>query len=397
MNKTQGRKLDWVLLGILLAMTGISLLMLYSSIPLLSSSINPTNLVVKQIVWWLLGYGVMASLFYLGAERVQSGIFILYYILLAALILLLIQKQLRIPLLEPFVYIRNGSASWFIIPGVGTVQPSEFMKIILIILVPEVIERHHKNYPTSEMSTDVILVKDILKYVLPPFLLTYMQPDSGLALIMLIGVASMLLVSGIRREWIIIAVSAVAILLIIIFITYLIDADFVIKYIVGGEYKLNRINGWLYPDKHILGFGNQLYTSLLAVGSAGIWGYGLQNVPLYIAEAQNDFIFAIVGSTYGIVGSLAVLILSLSLDLRLLQIATKTTTLKNKYLIAGLVGILAFQQIENMGMIIGLFPITGITLPFISAGGSSLLSYMIIIPLVMQAYSDIIQQQSSAD
>lgn len=397
MNKSESKRIDYVLLFILISMSCISLLMIYSSIPLLSSTINPTTLLLKQVAWWVLGYGTLGVLFYFGSERIQSAIFILYYILIAALILLLIQKAIRLPFLEPFIYIRNGSASWYNIPGVGTIQPSEFMKIILIILVPEVIDRHHKNHPISQMSTDIILIKDVMKYVLPPFLLTYIQPDSGLALIMLVGVASMLLVSGIRREWIIIAVSAVSLFLVVVFITYLVEPDFVIKYIIGGTYKLNRINGWLYPDKHILDYGNQLYTSLLAVGSAGIWGYGLQNVPIYIAEAQNDFIYAIVGSTYGIIGSMSVLVLSLSLDLRLIQIASKTSSVKSKYLIAGLVGVLAFQQIENMGMIIGLFPITGITLPFISAGGSSLLSYMLILPLVMQIYSDIVQQQANSD
>ena len=395
MNKSTTKKLDPFLLIILLSMSAISLLMIYSSSPLLSSSVNPTTILIKQVVWYILGYGTLAFIFYFGSERVQSAIYILYFIVLASLVLLLIQKYAQFSFLKPFIWIRNGSASWYNIPSVGTIQPSEFMKIILIILVPEIIDKHHKNYPISQMSTDLILVKEVMKYILPPIILTYVQPDSGLALIMIIAVTSMLLVSGIRREWIIIGISAVGLLLIVVAITYLINPEFVIKYIIGGTYKLNRINGWLYPDRHILDFGNQLYTSLLAVGSAGLWGYGLQNVPIYIAEAQNDFIYAIVGSSFGLIGSITVLLLSLSLDMRLIQIALKTNSVKAKYLIAGLVGVLAFQQIENMGMIIGVFPITGITLPFISAGGSSLLSYMIIMPIVMQIYSDVVQQQNS--
>ena len=392
MNKSEQKRPDFILLAILLSMTSISLLMIYSSFPLLSSAVNPNTILLKQVIWWILGYGLLSFLFYLGTERIQSSIYVIYYIVLASLALLAVQKYLQLPFLRSLIIPRNGSVSWFTIPG-GTIQPSEFMKIILIILIPEIIDKHHKNYPISKLSTDIILVKNVMRYILPPLILTYIQPDSGLTIIMLISIASMLLVSGIRREWIIIGLSFVAFVILVVGITYMIHPDFVINYIIGGSYKLNRIYGWLEPEKYILTFGNQLYTALLAVGSAGIWGYGLQNVPLYIAEAQNDFIYAIVGSSYGLLGSLTVLLLSLSLDFRLIQIGLKSQNTKSKYIIAGLVGILAFQQIENMGMIVGLFPITGITLPFISSGGSSLLSYMIIIAVVMQIFSDIIQKQ----
>lgn len=392
MNKSEQKRPDFILLAILLSMTSISLLMIYSSFPLLSSAVNPNMILLKQVVWWILGYGLLFFLFYLGTERIQSSIYVIYYIVLASLALLIVQKYLNLPFLRPFIEPRNNSVSWFTIPG-GTIQPSEFMKIILIILIPEIIDKHHKNYPISKLSTDIILVKRIVQYILPPMVLTYIQPDSGLTIIMLISITAMLLVSGIRREWIIIGVSFAAFVILVVGITYVLHPDFVIKYIIGGSYKLNRIYGWLEPEKFILTYGNQLYTALLAVGSAGMWGYGLQNVPLYIAEAQNDFIYAIVGSSYGLLGSLTVLLLSLSLDFRLIQIGLKSQNVKSKYIIAGLVGILAFQQIENMGMIVGLFPITGITLPFISSGGSSLLSYMIIIAVVMQIFSDIIQKQ----
>ncbi|MBQ9987603.1 MAG: FtsW/RodA/SpoVE family cell cycle protein, partial [Erysipelotrichales bacterium] len=100
-------------------------------------------------------------------------------------------------------------------------------------------------------------------------------------------------------------------------------------------------------------------------------------------------------SSFGLIGALIAWGLSLALDMRLLYIGMRTRKGKNKYIIAGLVGILAFQQIENMGMIIGLLPITGITLPFISAGGSSLLSYMIIFALVFQMFNDFEKKENN--
>lgn len=388
MNEIDNKKIDPILLGILLCMSFVSLIAIYSALPLINSNVGGNTILIKQLAWYILGYGVLFALFKMGSERLENTIYILYFVLLFLLALLLFQKYVGLPFLDYFIVPRNNSYTWYTLPGIGTIQPSEFMKIVLIILVPKIIENHHKTYPLSSMKTDLYLVLDVMKYVLPACALIYPQPDSGLVLIILVSVVFMLIASGIHREWLYIGFGTVALIIFIVFIISLIDYDFVVKYIIGGEYKIGRINGWLNPEKYILTWGNQLYTSLMAIGSAGFFGHGLQNVPVYIAESQTDFIYAIIGSSFGLAGSLSVLILSLSLDLRLVQIGLRTRKGRNKYIIAGLVGILAFQQIENMGMITGLFPITGITLPFVSAGGSSLLSYMIIIALVMQMYND---------
>lgn len=397
MNDKITRKIDPILLTILLCMSALSLLAIYSALPLINSSVSGNVILLKQVVWYVLGYGTLFFLFRLGSERVENVVFVLYYILMAALLILIIQQQFHLPFLDKFIVNRNGSYSWYTIPSIGTFQPSEFMKIVLIIMIPSIIENHHKNYPINSMKTDVILIFEILKYVLPPCLLIYIQPDSGLTLIILFGLVSMLFVSGIKREWVIIGFGMVGVVVFSVGILYLVNSEFVIKYIIGGSYKINRIYGWLEPEKYIQSFGHQLYTSLLAIGSAGLKGYGLQNVPIYIAESQTDFIFAIIASSFGLIGSMTALLLSLALDLRLIHIGIHTREGKNKYIIAGLVGILAFQQIENMGMITGLLPITGITLPFISAGGSSLLSYMIIFALVFQMANDFEKKENSID
>ena len=153
----------------------------------------------------------------------------------------------------------------------------------------------------------------------------------------------------------------------------------------GGDslYKLNRIKGWLDPESDILKTGNQLYTALMALGSAGIHGHGIQVNLVNIPEAQTDFIFAVIGQSFGLIGTLSVVALCLFLDLKLLRIATLSKSTRDKYYITGVFGMLLFQQVQNIGMIIGLLPITGITLPFISYGGSSLLSYFIAIGIVM--------------
>ena len=138
------------------------------------------------------------------------------------------------------------------------------------------------------------------------------------------------------------------------------------------QLRLERILSWKEAN------GYQLTNGISSIGSAGLFGYGFKNTPLYFPEPQTDFIFAIFASNYGFIGSLFLIILILVFDTKLIKLAYKKhgTT---KYVIIGLVSMLFYQQIQNIGMTIGLLPITGITLPFISYGGSSLISYFTIL------------------
>ncbi|MBQ9987849.1 MAG: FtsW/RodA/SpoVE family cell cycle protein, partial [Erysipelotrichales bacterium] len=298
MNEKSEKKIDYILLAILFCMSMLSLLAIYSALPWINSNYSGSTILLKQVIWHILGYGTLFVLFKMDRDKLENLVYIFYYILMFLLLLLIIQQKFEFSFLKKIIVSINGSYCWYTIPKIGTFQPSEFMKIVLIILVPLIIERHHVNYPINNLQTDVILVFDILKLVIPPCILIYIQPDSGLTLIILFSLVAMLFVSGIKREWIVIGVSVVIIIVAIVGIMYLVDPDFVIKYIIGGTYKINRIYGWLYPEKYISTYGHQLYTSLLAIGSAGVNGYGIQNVPLYIAESQTDFIFAIIASSF---------------------------------------------------------------------------------------------------
>ena len=157
--------------------------------------------------------------------------------------------------------------------------------------------------------------------------------------------------------------------------------DFLVD-IVGSSYRLNRFYGWLQTENYISSWGLQLYQSLLTVGSAGFLGHGFGSQVISIIEPQNDFIFAFIGQNFGFLGTSIVLFLHLALDLIIIRIIYQNEYYREKIMAVGLLGMLMFQQIQNMGMIIGLLPITGITLPFISAGGSSLLSFIPSIAIV---------------
>ena len=188
----------------------------------------------------------------------------------------------------------------------------------------------------------------------------------------------MMFASGIRLRWfVILGLLALAVVGFVLG-TYFLNENLFIQ-IFGNDlyYRLDRIFAW--QD----GNGLQLENALAAIGSAGVFGNGYNQTPIYFPESGTDFIFAVFASNFGLLGSLLLILLIISFDCKLIHIATKKIKPIDKFVLAGIIGMLVFQQVQNIGMTIGLFPITGITLPFISYGGSSLLSYMLMIGLIM--------------
>ena len=131
----------------------------------------------------------------------------------------------------------------------------------------------------------------------------------------------------------------------------------------------------------------QLTNSLSAIGSSGLIGHGFNHTPIYFPEAGTDFIFSVFASNFGFIGSMILLVILLFFDLRLIYISRSNINSIDKYVMIGVISILLYQQIQNISMTIGLLPITGITLPFISYGGSSLIAYMILLGLVFNIYN----------
>ena len=359
-------------MAILLSLSAISLIAIYGALPLLPYWRSGIDLIVKQIVWIVIAIGLLVVLVWGGIDRLFTGAIVMYWLLMGLLVILLVDKYLiDLPLIAPV----NGTTAWFTLPGLGTLQPSEFMKIVLMIVCANIIHRHNEDKRAMTFADDLRLFAKILAVALPPLVLIVAQPDTGIPIVIVIGIAVMLGISGIRREWIlyslVVGIAGIALFLFLFF-----NYESVLLNLVGASYRLNRIYGWLRTESYISSYGLQLYQSLLAVGSAGLWGHGLQSVVVNVIEPQNDFIFAVFAQNFGFFGASVLLLLQLLLDLKIAAIALKYKKRRERYLIAGVLGMLLFQQIQNMGMIIGLTPITGITLPFVSAGGSSLLSFV---------------------
>ncbi|MEG0264597.1 MAG: FtsW/RodA/SpoVE family cell cycle protein [Erysipelotrichaceae bacterium] len=385
----QPKKYDFVLLGIIITMAITSIVAIYSAFELLPAHVSGPDLIFKQVLWYAIGFAGIAAIMFIGNEGIYDLAKIVYWILIGALLLLVLNQIVNMIFGNntnlPFIHKTNGATSWFYLPF-GSLQPSEFMKVDLIVLTAGLISKHHKEYYEASYENDVILFVSILKYALPALFLIYIQPDTGICLIIIVSLSIMIMCSGIKPGWIIGAFVGVGIILGIFFFFFFFYNDQLMRFF-GGSYKLNRIVGWIYPEQNLIGAGQQLYTALLAIGSAGLFGYGMKTKVVTLLEPQTDFIFAVFSQSFGLIGSLFIIALCVLLDWRLFKIAIQSKVSFEKYIVCGILGMLLFQQIENIGMVIGLLPITGVTLPFISYGGSSLLSYLLALGIVMNTSS----------
>ena len=343
----------------------ISIITIYCAANYTSKSLG--NLALKQTLWYIVGIGLVVLLMRLKNEylyRHTTFLYILGNILLLGLLFFA----------EPI----NNSKCWYIIPGIGSFQPSEFMKIFLMLILAKMIHNFRSDYKTPTIKEEGLFILKTLGIGLIPSILTFLQPDTGSVIIYLIIYISMMFVSGIRLRWFIFAFLIIGSILGIILGLYFFNEKLFIN-IFGTDlfYRLDRIFDWQ------TGSGLQLENAKAAIGSAGLFGHGFNQTPIYFPEAPTDFIFAIFASNFGFLGIILLLSITIYLDINIIKIAQRKITDTDKYILIGIVSMLVFQQIQNIGMTIGLFPITGITLPFISYGGSSLLSYMLIVGIIL--------------
>ena len=358
-------KFDYVLLLMIIFLCAISLISIKSAEKLLGR--RAENYFLKQSIWYGIGFLAALIITFINKEKIlkYTKYFYIFGIILLGL-LLIFGKPI------------NNSKCWFEIPHIGAFQPSEFMKIILILTLSVFIDDFHSKHPVPSVKDEFILLLKVSVMVGIPSILTFLQPDTGVVLIYLLITFIMLFISGLRYRWFAIVLITTGLIIGSILTVYFLDKELFIK-IFGTSFflRVDRLLDWSN------GSGYQLENGMTAIGSAGIFGFGRNNTPIYFPEPQTDFIFAVFASNYGFVGSIILILLLALLDLRLIFIALKTPSNINKYIISGSVAMLIYQQVQNIGMTYGLLPITGITLPFISYGGSSLLSYLIMIGIIL--------------
>ena len=347
-----------ILLGI------ISTITIFATRNLLSSEFQ--NLYLKQIIWYILGFIVAYTMMTVGNKFLYNNAYIFYAIGVVLLVLVLFfGKEI------------NNAKCWFVIPYIGSFQPSEFMKIFLMITLARMIGDFNEKNEIHEVSDEFKFLLKVLLVVGIPSVLTFIEPDTGAVLIYFIITLVMLFIGGFRSRWFIITLSLIAVLGGTFLLIYFLNQDLFIN-IFGTSffYRMDRILNWSNSS------GLQLTNGITAISSGGILGHGFNNTPIYFPEMQTDFIFAVFASNFGLIGSLLLLGLILYIDISIVSLAEKSSNINEKLIVSGIIAVLLFQQVYNIGMTLGLLPIMGITLPFISYGGSSLMSYMILIGML---------------
>lgn len=344
---------------ILLIFFIISINSIYSFSTYLTS--NPYTLVIRQAIFYI--FGVVLIFIIL---KIKPKFFIKYsfYIYLTNVILLVLVLFLGTSI--------NGTRAWFNVPLIGTFQPSEFMKIGLILFIAKIID-------TQKLKTfkdELLLIFKVFIITLIPSILTFLEPDTGAVIIYFVIALIMLFMKNIRYRWFLILGSIIFLLGGSFIYLYLFETDLFISFFGSSMfYRLDRIFDWQNSS------GMQLENSLISIGSSKLLGNGISNILLYFPEGHTDFIFSSFASIYGLVGIIILIFTIVWFDITLLTRNPKDKVYK--YVIMGSAGALIYQQVQNIAMTIGLLPITGITLPFISYGGSSLLSYMILLGIII--------------
>ena len=375
MKSTSKFKIDISILICVILFAIISIITIGSAQKLL---VDETNLVFKQGMWYGIGFILILFIMFIGNKSLYKNAWILYIIGILSLILVLF-----------FGATINDARCWFKIPGIGNIQPSEFMKIILIIVLGRMINDFKEKYNLPTLKQEFIFLIKVGIVVGIPSILTFLQPDTGVVLIYLLITFIMLFISGIRYRWFILVFGMFGAVIGIVLLTYFFNNGLFIK-IFGSSFflRVDRLLDWSN------GSGYQLENGITSIGSGGLLGYGLNNTPIYFPEPQTDFIFAVYSNNFGFIGSIVLIGLITFFDLKLVKLAIESPSNINKYIISGIIGMLIYQQLQNIGMTIGLMPITGITLPFISYGGSSLLSYMIMAGIIFNISNENIRYRN---
>jgi rod shape determining protein RodA len=270
----------------------------------------------------------------------------------------------------------NGAKAWIALPGGFQIQPAELAKIAIIIGMSMILSErsHDSDGPTSRDVLQSLAVAAI------PVLLIILQPDMGTVLIISAAVVTIIAVSGSPARWVV-GLLILAVL-----------GGFVaVKAGVVSEYQVNRLQTFVDPSADTQGAGYQLRQARITVGSGGLIGTGLFNGPQtngrFVPEQQTDFIFTVAGEELGFIGSGAILILYLILLMRGFSIARRTNDPFGRLVCTGVIAWFAFQIFENIGMTLGLMPMTGVPLPFISYGGSSMFATLIGIGLLQNVHA----------
>lgn len=354
MKKKLLKNMDYgVLICVLLLMTG-GLFALFST----SKNTEYTEF-IKQLQWFAISIPFFIAAIVIDYNKILKFAPAFYGVCLFLLVIVLFTESI------------NGASSWFSIAGFSF-QPSEFGKIATILFLAYVL-----NLLQAKSKKDVNKFKNvliILTVIAVPVLLIVKEPDFGTATAYIFAFVFIMFVSGINKKYIFASLAIIAVLVPVLYLNL-------------PQHALDRINVYLHPESDPRGSGYNIIQSKLAIGAGQILGMGFlqgnQTQLGYLHPKTTDFIFSAIGEELGFVVASVVIILYVVLITKIVYVAKTAKDNVGSYIAIGIAGVLCFHMIENIGMTMGLLPITGVPLPFVSYGGSSLLTNFICIGLVL--------------
>ncbi|MFL5710704.1 MAG: putative lipid II flippase FtsW [Chloroflexota bacterium] len=345
--RRESHQADYVILVVVVALSAIGILMVYSSSALkgyLSQNADTFATVGPQIQWAILGFIAMAAMMRVDYRYLRLASVPMYIVAIALLVLVFV------PALNIEV---GGSARWLKLPALPAIHPAEFAKLALVVYLAHWFAKRGKDIRGFWGGTVPFLV-----IVLPVIALVFKEPDLGTTMVITLTAFTMFFVAGANLIHLAVMVSGAAMAMLTVGLR---------------GYQLDRIRVWQDPWLDRLGDGFHTVQGLLALGAGGLFGTGLGESKVFVPNAFNDFIFAEVGQEFGMIGAIVVITLFLLLAYSGVRVALTAPDTFGALLAAGITAWICLQAFINIGVVVALLPITGITLPFISAGGSSLI------------------------
>jgi rod shape determining protein RodA len=357
------RQADWLLFAAVVALSLVGTLLIWSATePMLTQQgANPHAFLLKQLLNIALGVVLMLVVSSLDARQLRLFAPILYIASCVGLV----------AVLTPLGAIVNGAKSWISLGAGFQVEPSEFAKLSVIVVTAMLLSdvRQGRKRPTAKSMGLAIAVAAV------PILLVVAEPDLGVMIVLVLLLVGLIALSGVRLRWLAGLAAAAVLAVLAVSQLHLLKA-----------YQLSRLTSFANPTSDPRGTGYSAAQAQIAIGSGGMHGSGLFHSQLiagsFVPEQHTDFIFAVVGNELGFVGSCAIIGLLGLLLFCALRIATKAEDQFGTLVASGIAIWFAVQAFVNIGMNIGIMPVTGLPLPFVSYGGSAMFADMMAIGLL---------------
>jgi rod shape determining protein RodA len=362
------QRLDWVLIGGALALSIIGALLVYSATRSKQgdAGLDPQSYLKKHILNLVVGLVLGIVISRLDYRLLRAYTPILYGVSIVGLALVLV------PHLGHTI---NGAQAWFLLPGGFSFQPSEFAKIA-IILGMSMILSEKRDAESEPRDIDVVYALVVAGL---PIALIMLEPDLGTVLVITCAVLAIVAVSGAPVRWLIGLIVGGVLVSFLVF-----------RFGILSPYQVDRFTAFTDPTSNTKGIGFNTTQARIAIGSGGIFGQGLfhgaQTQGHFVPENQTDFVYSVAGEELGFVGAVVIVLLLAVILWRAIYIAVRASDLFGRLVATGIATWFAFQAFENIGMNLGITPVTGVPLPFVSYGGSSMFANWLAIGLLINVH-----------